>query len=69
MAIITWQEKAEWLRENGYLLQIYALAEDSEDNWMACVGGEGRRYAKTIEVAIEQVYDWIIKDRCLEGQK
>ena len=58
---LEWQEKAEWLRSHGYALQIEALCDIFEegDNWMASIGGEGRRYAPTIGEAIEQVYEWV----------
>ena len=65
MVPLTWEGKAEWLRSNGYGLTIEALGnlgtdDDSDgDKWMACIAGEGRRYALTIGAAVEQVFEWV----------
>jgi serine/threonine-protein kinase RIO1 len=58
----TWQDKAEELRERGYMLNIYAMAELDGNKWVASIEGEGRRYSLTIENAIEQVYEWVAKE-------
>ena len=57
-----WLDKAEWLRANGYALNIYALDNtDGGEKWLADVEGEGSRYANTIQGAVEQVYDWVVQ--------
>ncbi len=62
--VVTWQEKAEWLRMHGYCLSIDALSSNGDKmKWKASAEGEGRRYAETIEGAIEQVYEWVTKGR------
>jgi hypothetical protein len=55
---MTWQDKAEELRQRGYLLEIYALSKDDDNRWLAKVADCGGRHAMTIEAAIEQVYEW-----------
>lgn len=56
-----WEEKAEWLQENGYPLAIYALGteEGPSMRWAADIGGEGRRYGETIGESVEKVYVWV----------
>ena len=60
---MTWEEKAEWLRKEGYHLIIEETGGGIEPEqgwyWCASINGEGRRYAKTIGEAVEQVYEWI----------
>jgi len=62
-AEMTWQEKAEKLRSDGYHLIIQetggGMSAESEDeaHWTASIGGEGSRDRKTIEEAVSAVYD------------
>ena len=63
---MNWLEKAEWLRTNGYALEIIALDEmfgDGNNKWMASVEGEWRCYSATIADAVEQVYEFATQKR------
>jgi hypothetical protein len=64
----TWEEKAEELRRKGYHLIIEEYGggmqpndEGDNDRWVASIDGEGRRYASTIQGAVEAMYKWIFK--------
>ena len=64
---MNWKQKAEWLRANGYHLIIEEYGGGMEDDgeschWMASIGGEGRRYHKTIKGAVKAVYTWVKYD-------
>ena len=58
---MTWQDKAEWLWLHGYDLSICAV-NGIDNHWMATINGEGRRYSSSIEDAICQVYEWVVKE-------
>jgi len=59
-ASMTWEDKAEWLRENGYHLIIEALGEN-DFPWRASIEGENRNYAATIPKAVNMIYKQIKK--------
>lgn len=52
----TWQDKAEWLRINGYGLSLHTLDGEDGYKWMATAEGGGREYAPTIGEAVELIY-------------
>ena len=63
---MTWVEKAEKLRSEGYHLIIEEYGggmqpndQDDNDRWCASINGEGKRYSSTMQGAIEAVYELV----------
>jgi len=56
--MISWTEKAEWMRELGYGVEISSHI----DGWRASVMGHGRQMADNIPSAISKLYYWVIEN-------
>ena len=58
---MTWIEKAAWLQEDRWGLQIQALDHENDSDgmrWTASLAGDGRWTAETLEGVVELAYDW-----------